>query len=92
MWTNAQHHDRPAEYSWRPLFNAAVWLTPTTRVQWQDAKPVEICKLARPNRSQPLVAEICWATCPHHIVRMWGKHCCLTIFFRLSIRSLVAKI
>jgi len=32
MWANAQRDDRPAEYRWRPLLNAAVWLTPTTRV------------------------------------------------------------
>ena len=31
MWANAQRDSRPAEYRWRPLFNAAVWLTPTTR-------------------------------------------------------------
>jgi len=31
MWANAQRDDRPAEYRWCPLFNAAVWLTPTTR-------------------------------------------------------------
>ena len=23
MWANAQHDDHPAEYKWRPLFNAA---------------------------------------------------------------------
>ena len=23
MWANAQRHARPAEYRWRPLFNAA---------------------------------------------------------------------
>jgi len=23
MWANAQHHGRPAEYKWRPLFKAA---------------------------------------------------------------------
>ena len=32
MRANAQCDGRPAEYRWRPLFNAAVWLTPTTRV------------------------------------------------------------
>ena len=32
MCGNAQRDGRPAEYRWRPLFNAAVWLTPTTRV------------------------------------------------------------
>ena len=43
MWANAQRDGRPAEYRWRPLFNAAVWLTPTTRVPCsKDAKPVEI--------------------------------------------------
>jgi len=30
MWASAQRDGRPAEYRWRPLFNAAVWLTPTT--------------------------------------------------------------
>ena len=32
MWATAQRDNRPAEYKWRPLLNAAVWLTPTTRV------------------------------------------------------------
>ena len=31
MWANAQRDGRPAEHRWRPLFNAADWLTPTTR-------------------------------------------------------------
>ena len=31
MWANAQRDGRPVEYRWRPLFNATVWLTPTTR-------------------------------------------------------------
>jgi len=46
MWANAQRDGRPAEYRWHPLFNAAVWLTPTTRVPCsnaaKDEKPVEI--------------------------------------------------
>ena len=32
VWANAQRDGRPAECRWRPLFNAAVWLTLTTRV------------------------------------------------------------
>jgi len=32
MLANAQRDGRPAEYRWHPLFNAAVWLMPTTRV------------------------------------------------------------
>ena len=37
MWANAQPDGRPAEYRWRPLFNAAFWLTPTTRVPCSNA-------------------------------------------------------
>ena len=37
MWANAQRDGRPAEYRWRHLLNAAVWLTPTTRVPCSKA-------------------------------------------------------
>ena len=37
MWANAQRDGHPAEYRWRPLFNAAVWLTTTTRVPCSNA-------------------------------------------------------
>jgi len=37
MRANAQRDGRPVEYRWRPLFNAAVWLTPTTRVPCRNA-------------------------------------------------------
>jgi len=37
MWANAQRDGRPAEHRWRPLFNAAVWLTPTTGVPCNNA-------------------------------------------------------
>ena len=37
MWANAQRDGRLAEYMWRPLFNATVWLTPTTRVLCSNA-------------------------------------------------------
>ena len=37
MWANAQRDGRPAEYRWRPLFNAAVWLTPTSRLPCSNA-------------------------------------------------------
>ena len=37
MWANAQRDGRPDEYRWRPLFNAAVWHTPTTRVPCSNA-------------------------------------------------------
>jgi len=37
MWANAQRDGRPAEYRWRPLFNVAVWLIPTTTVPCSNA-------------------------------------------------------
>jgi len=37
MWANVQRDGRPAEYKWHPLFNAAVWLTPTTRAPCSNA-------------------------------------------------------
>jgi len=62
MWANAQRDGRPAEYRWRPLFNARkVWLTPAaTTVPCSSAaktqnplKLVGVPKLV--NLSQPLV-------------------------------------
>jgi len=37
MWANTQRDGRPAEYMLRRVFNAAVWLTPTTRVPCSNA-------------------------------------------------------
>jgi len=37
MWANAQRDGRPTEYRLRPLFNEAVWLTPTTKVPCSNA-------------------------------------------------------
>ena len=37
MWANAQRDGRPAYYRWCPLFNAAIWLTPTIRVPCSNA-------------------------------------------------------
>ena len=46
MWANAQRDGRPAEYRWRPLYNAAKLLPPiTTVVPCSNAaktRPVEI--------------------------------------------------
>ena len=47
MWANAQRDGRPAEYRWRPPFNAAVWLTPTTRMPCSNtAKTPNLLKFA----------------------------------------------
>jgi len=37
MWANAQRDGRPAKYRWRPLFNATVWLMPTSGVPCSNA-------------------------------------------------------
>ena len=58
MWANAQRDGRPAEYRWRPLFNAAVWLIPTTRVPCSNAvKARNPLKLAGvPQTPEPISA------------------------------------
>jgi len=79
-WANTQPDGRPAEYRWRPLLNAAVWLTPTTRVLCSNAaKTRNQLKLAGvPQSRQPISF-----TCPHNMVntgpltteicwRVWG--------------------
>jgi len=81
MWANAQRDGRPAEYRWRPLFNASVWLTPTTRVVCSNAaktrNPLKLPggpKLT--NRSQPLVGR----SSPY-CGDVYRRYCCLISFF-----------
>jgi len=55
MWANAQRDGLLAEYRWRPLFNAAVWLTPTTRVPCSNAaktrKPLKFAGVPQTNET-----------------------------------------
>jgi len=81
MWANAQRDGRPAEYRWRPLFNAAVWLTPATRCRTVTLPRRETSwnlqgypKLV--NWSQPLIGR----SSPYCGDR-WRTYCCLTSFF-----------
>jgi len=53
MWANAQRDGRPAEYRWRPLFNAAVWLCSNAAKTRKPLKFAEVPQLTK--RSQPLV-------------------------------------
>ena len=79
MWANAQRDGRPAEYRWRSLFNAAVWLTSITRVPCSDAaktrNPLKLGCSKLPNRSQPLVGR----SSPYY-EDVWRRYCCLTFF------------
>jgi len=81
MWADAQRDGRPAEYRWRPLFNA-------TKFGW---RPLLECRAVTPprreiswsqlgcpkltNRSQPIVSRSS-PYCEH----MWRRYCCLTFF------------
>ena len=79
MWANAQRDGRPAEHRCRPLFNAAVWLTPTTRcravtlprreTRWNLQRCLKL-----PDRSQPLVGR------SSHIVRTRWRHIAASFF------------
>ena len=93
MWANAQRDGHPAEYRWRSLFNAAVWLTPTTRVPCSNAaktrNPLKLPGLPQTNET------ISAATGPKFTI-LWGHVEDISLlnkfFFGLSIHALVAKI
>jgi len=92
-WANAQRDDRPAEYRWRALFNAAKFgwcplleCRTVTLPRRESRLNLQGCpKLA--NRSQPLGRR----SSPYY-EDMWGRYQCLTSFFRLSIYASAAKI
>ena len=94
MWANAQRDGHPAEYRWRPLFNAAkVWLTPSTRVPCSnDAKTRKPLKFdGVPQTNEKISA----ASGPKFTI-LWGHVEEILLlnkfFFQLSICDLVAKI
>jgi len=93
MWANAQRDGHPAEYRWRPLFNAA-------KFGWRPLLEYHAVTLQRretrwnllgcpkvANSSQPL-----WGWSSPYYGDMWRRYWCLTSFFRLSIHASVAKI
>ena len=91
MWANAQRDVRPAEYRWRPLFNAAVWLTPTTRVRCSNAaKTRNPLKFARVPQTNELISA---AISPKFTILLghMGRYCCLTTFFPIVDTCLSCK-
>jgi len=52
MWANAQRDGRPAEYRWRRVLNAAVWLTPAAGVPCNNAVKI-------PERKTWMQSEFC---------------------------------
>ena len=88
LWANAQRDGRPAEHRWRPLFNGAVWLTPTSTCRavtlprretiWNVVGCSKVTKRSQPlvGRSSPYCGDI------------WRTYCCLTSFFPIVDRCL----
>ena len=67
MLANAQRDGRPTYYRWRPLFNAAVWLTPNTSVACNNAaKMRNLLKFAGVPQTRQQISEV------HHIMRTCG--------------------
>ena len=92
MWANAQRDGRPAEYRWRPLFNAAVWLTPTTRCR---AVTLPRCETRWNLQGCPKLldrSQLLLGRSSPYCINMWRRYRCLTSFFRLSIHALAAEI
>ena len=48
MWTSAQRDGRPAEYRWRPVFNAAVWLSSNAA---KTRKPLKFARVPQTNET-----------------------------------------
>jgi len=93
MWANAQRDGRPAEYRWRPLLNAAVWLTPTTRVPCSNAaktrNPLKFAGVPQTNETISAAGGPKFTILREHVEEILLLK---QVFFRLSIHALVAKI
>ena len=80
MWANAERDGRPAECRWRPLFNAAVWLTPTTTVPCSNTAGIRNpLKLAGVSQTNEPISAASGRSSPH--CKDVGRYCCLTSFF-----------
>ena len=88
IWANAKRDGRPAEHRWRPLFNASkfAWcslldchavMLQRRETRWNLHRCPKLTKRSQP---LPLVGQ----SSPY-CEDIWGKYCCLTGFFRLSI-------
>jgi len=82
MWAKAQRDGRPAEYRWRPLFNAAKFgwrpllecravTLPRRETRWNLQGCPKLTKWSHPlvDRSSEYYGD------------MWRRYCCLTSFF-----------
>ena len=92
MWANARREGRPAEYRWRPLFNAAKFgwwpllecraaTLPRRETRWNLLRCPKLS-----NQSQPLVGR----SSPY-CGDIWRTYCCLTSFFPIVDTCLSCK-
>jgi len=92
MWANAQRDGRPAEYKWRPLFNAAKFgwrpllerravTLPRRETRWNLQGCPKLTKRSQQQvgRSSPYYGD------------MWRRYCCLTSFFPIVDTCLSCK-
>jgi len=86
MWANEQRDGRPAEYRWRPLFNAAVWLCSNAA---KTRNPLKFAEVPQTNEMISAASGPKFIILYAHVeeILLLNK-----IFFRLSMRALVAKI
>ena len=82
MWANGQRDGCPADYRWRPLFNAAKFgwrplleyravTLPRSETRWNLQRCPQLANASQPlvGRSSPYCGDI------------WRTYCCLTRFF-----------
>ena len=91
MWASAQRDGCPAEYRWRPLFNAAKFgWCPTTRVPYSNAakkrNPLKFAGVPQTRQQISAVSSPKFTILSGHVeeVLVFNK-----FFFRLSINALV---
>ena len=93
MWADAQRDGRPAEHRWRRLLNAAVWLTPTTRVPCSNAaktrNPLKLPGVPQTNETISAASRPNFTILWEHVeeILLFNK-----FFYRLSICALVVTI
>jgi len=94
MWTNVQRDGRPAECT----VGGALCSTPQSLAESTTSVPCSNAAKTRnplkfagvPQTPKPILSAIVGRSSPY-CGNMLRRYCCLTIFFRLSIRALVAN-
>ena len=86
MWANAQRDSRPAEYRWRPLFNAVKsGRRATTRMPCSNAaktrNPLKFARVLQTPEPISAVSGPKFTILRGHVEDMWRRYCMLNKFF-----------